>query len=260
MQLERFAVGFTLSFSLLALGVAGCDDETDAGGDAGPLSDGGAPADAGDAGAKGACQPSDCDGLPVSAIACADGPTTVVCERTAGGTCSPSVRCGPHVDGGPAPAVDAGPAADASSHADAGAAPDASASQNGGQGLGKTCGGIAGLACGAGLFCDYAVDAGGTGCTGISDASGVCVSKPDVCADLYDPVCSCSTRSYSSACEAHAKGAAVKHTGLCTSDECTATGGRAVYSNGASTPACSSGEVSFSIPGKEPAICCVAGP
>lgn len=52
------------------------------------------------------CQASDCAGMPVPAIACADGPTIPSCVPQ-GGTCGWTVLCGA-ADGGPNPPVDAG--------------------------------------------------------------------------------------------------------------------------------------------------------
>ncbi len=125
-------------------------------------------------------------------------------------------------------------------------------------GAGQTCGGIAGLTCAKSQFCNYEVAAGGDGCGQIADAAGVCERLPDACPELYSPVCGCDQRGYSSVCDAHARGMSVLHAGLCTAEECTAGGGRPVYSDGASTPSCKTGEISFNIPGKETALCCVA--
>jgi len=122
---------------------------------------------------------------------------------------------------------------------------------------GETCGGIAGLTCGAGTFCNYEVAAGGSGCEGIADAAGICETLPTACPEIYAPVCGCNNRTYSNACSAHAAGAAVKHVDVCTAEECMMAGGRPEYSDGASTPMCKDGEDSFQIPGIEPAICCV---
>ncbi len=88
-------------------------------------------------------------------------------------------------------------------------------SRDAGQTTGRTCGGIAGLQCGADQFCNYEAPAG-QGCTGqIADAAGVCEATPDVCTDQYQPVCGCDKRTYSNRCEAHAAGVSVAKDGAC---------------------------------------------
>ena len=44
---------------------------------------------------------------------------------------------------------------------------------------------------------------------------GVCTPRPDVCTDLYSPVCGCDGATYSNACFAAAAGAAVAKKGAC---------------------------------------------
>jgi hypothetical protein len=193
-------------------------------------------------------------GEQVPEIACADGPTEVSCARSAGGACRVMVGCGAS-DAGPA---DAGANDAAASDAGADAAPPPV------DGEGATCGGIAGRGCAsAALFCDYSEAAGGTGCgTLIADGSGTCAAAPQICPELYAPVCGCDRHSYASACHARSARVGVLHDGLCTAEECTSMGGTPKYSDGASTPTCAASEQSFAIPGKEPAVCCyfVLGP
>jgi hypothetical protein len=107
--------------------------------------------------------------------------------------------------------------------------------------------------CGDDQFCNFAPDkdCGGT------DRGGTCEDKPEVCTDIYAPVCGCDHRTYSSICVAHSKGVSVLHEDKCTADECVAAGGRPEYSDGASTPMCEAGEESWSIPGREAALCCL---
>jgi hypothetical protein len=81
---------------------------------------------------------------------------------------------------------------------------------------GQTCGGIAGLPCDRGEFCNYEPEAGGQGCDGtISDAAGVCQQRPDACIDVHDPVCGCDDKTYGNACYAHAAGVSVASQGEC---------------------------------------------
>jgi hypothetical protein len=132
---------------------------------------------------------------------------------------------------------------------------NATGGSNGGTN-GEGCGGFAGTACPSGFFCNVEEEAGGAGCF-TADGSGVCQSIPGNCLGIYEPVCSCNIRTYPSACHAHAASASVLHEGACTAEECESVGGRPVYSNGASTPKCESGEIGFEIVGREPSICCV---
>jgi hypothetical protein len=75
----------------------------------------------------------------------------------------------------------------------------------------KTCGGLAGLACGKDQYCDYTAD----DACGAGDATGVCKPKPEACDAIYDPVCGCDGKSYGNACSANLAGVSVAHEGLC---------------------------------------------
>jgi hypothetical protein len=62
-------------------------------------------------------------------------------------------------------------------------------------GVGKTCGGIAGIQCDDGLWCDLKA-----GQCGVADASGRCVKIPDVCSKDIRWVCGCDKKDYTNNC------------------------------------------------------------
>src|ERR1700676_3841937 len=62
-------------------------------------------------------------------------------------------------------------------------------------GVGKTCGGLVGIKCDEGLWCDPA-----PGMCGGADIQGKCVQTGFVCYMLYQPVCGCNNKTYSNDC------------------------------------------------------------
>lgn len=77
---------------------------------------------------------------------------------------------------------------------------------------GAMCGGIAGLDCDAGEYCEWLP---GMCPPKVKDASGVCRPRVSVCPPATAPVCGCDGRTYPSACEAGRAGAAISHDGRC---------------------------------------------
>ena len=79
---------------------------------------------------------------------------------------------------------------------------------------GDVCGGLLGVTCPEGEYCDFAQ---GDGCD-VADGQGRCVERPEVCTDQYDPVCTCAGETYGNACAAAADGQSVRSTGECDAE------------------------------------------
>jgi hypothetical protein len=74
---------------------------------------------------------------------------------------------------------------------------------------GERCGGIAGVPCVEGRFCELPT---GHCCC---DFQGECVDVPQGCPDVYDPVCGCDGQSYGNDCERRAAQVSKAHDGAC---------------------------------------------
>lgn len=77
-------------------------------------------------------------------------------------------------------------------------------------GVGQRCGGIAGIPCERGLWCEMA-----PGTCSVADGLGTCAKRPEVCAQVYRPVCGCDRKSYANDCDRRRSRVPKDHDGRC---------------------------------------------
>jgi hypothetical protein len=85
----------------------------------------------------------------------------------------------------------------------------------------QPCGGFTGKACPKDLYCDFASDAQ----CGAADQMGTCKARPQVCTDIYKPVCGCDDKTYGNACSAASAGVSVASDGECSATKGCVYGG-----------------------------------
>jgi hypothetical protein len=79
-------------------------------------------------------------------------------------------------------------------------------------GLGQTCGGIVGVPCDSGLWCQHPA-----GQCRIFDGQGKCARVPTICTKIYRPVCGCDNKTYGNDCARQAAKVQLSHKGRCKS-------------------------------------------
>ena len=75
---------------------------------------------------------------------------------------------------------------------------------------GAVCGGLQGLPCAEGQYCNFR-----DGSCGAADQTGECTGIPEVCPELFAPICGCDDVTYGNACEAGLAGVSVAREGAC---------------------------------------------
>lgn len=77
-------------------------------------------------------------------------------------------------------------------------------------GVGQRCGGLIGIPCAKGLWCQMP-----TGACRIADGFGRCAVRPQICTHIFRPVCGCNGKTYSNDCVRQAAMVNKKHNGAC---------------------------------------------
>jgi len=86
---------------------------------------------------------------------------------------------------------------------------------------GTVCGGLQGLTCPDGAFCNFPIEAK----CGAGDQTGICDSALAKCSGTLDPVCGCDGKTYDNACIAHSQQVSVAAVGACSTQP-TSCGGK----------------------------------
>ena len=84
------------------------------------------------------------------------------------------------------------------------------------------CGGLLGIGCARGEYCQFAPDAH----CGAADQTGLCAPLAEICTEQYAPVCGCDGKTYGNDCFAARAGVSVQAPGECASPSDRPCGGR----------------------------------
>ena len=76
---------------------------------------------------------------------------------------------------------------------------------------GQACAGFLGTPCPTGYVCDITIE---NACQG-ADLPGQCHALPEVCAEIYQPVCGCDGQTYANDCSRQIAGVQIDHQGEC---------------------------------------------
>jgi len=77
-------------------------------------------------------------------------------------------------------------------------------------GVGQTCGGLLGIPCNPGLFCQIPA-----GMCRAFDVLGKCARVPHFCPHIFRPVCGCDGRTYPNDCVRQSARVQLNHPGRC---------------------------------------------
>jgi hypothetical protein len=76
--------------------------------------------------------------------------------------------------------------------------------------VGQMCGGIAGIKCDKGLWCQLK-----EGQCRFFDAAGTCARAPKICTKIFKPVCGCDGKTYPNDCVRQSHQVSKAHDGKC---------------------------------------------